>query len=109
MGNYFRQIYTSIHREWRTTAVDPCRRRERGGGFFFSSLPGVNSEKAIGVQRKSEGTQAVAQKARVINRRSGSGSASIVGVMGQMSAALMALPDAWLWPLYLSRNCEMKL
>lgn len=32
----------------------------------------------------------------MINWRSSSGSASIVGVMGQMSAALSALPDAWL-------------
>lgn len=32
----------------------------------------------------------------MINWRSSSGSAAIVGVMGQMSAALMALPDAQL-------------
>ncbi len=34
----------------------------------------------------------------MINWRSSSGSASIVGVMGQMSAALSASPDAWLNP-----------
>lgn len=44
---------------------------------------------------KGDGGQLVARReGRVINWRSSSGSASIVGVMGQMSAALMALPDA---------------
>ncbi len=43
------------------------------------------------------------REGEVINWRSSSGSASIVGVKGQMSVALMALPDAslnlrpWLW------------
>lgn len=46
-------------------------------------------------EEKGDGGQLVARReGQVINWRSSSGSASIVGVMGQMSAALMPLPDA---------------
>lgn len=63
----------------------------RQRGFF--PPPWVNSEKAVGVQRKGEGGQH-GEKGRVINSGGSSGSGSIVGAAGQASAALMALPDA---------------
>lgn len=92
MGNYFLQIYTSIHGEWWTTAADPCRRGERARGFF-SAIVGQLRKGHQGVEKK-QGRTAGGAKGRMINSGSSSGSVSIVGVMGQMSAALMALPDA---------------
>lgn len=95
MGNYFRQIYTSIHGEWRTTAVDPCRRGSAAEGFSAAVGQLRKSHRSV---EKKRGRSAGGAKGWVINSRSSSGSVSIVGVMGQMSAALMALPDAWLAP-----------
>lgn len=70
----------------------------RGARWRFSQLPWVSSEKAIRGVEKKRRRAASGAKGRVINSRSSSGSVSIVGVMGQMSAALMALPDAWIAP-----------
>lgn len=64
---------------------------------LFSAAVGQLRKGCQGVEEK-RGRAAGGAKGRVINSRSSSGSVSIVGVMGQMSAALMALPDAWIAP-----------
>lgn len=88
MGNYFRQIYTGIHVEWRTTVVDPSRRGCAAEGFISATVGQLRKGRR-GVEKRG-GRAAGGEKGRVINSRSSSGSVSIVGVVGQMSAALMA-------------------
>lgn len=71
-----------------------------GGGVWqrlFSVAVGQLRKGRRGVEKK-QGRAVGGEKGWVINSRSSSGPVSIVGVMGQMSAALMALPDAWLAP-----------
>lgn len=102
MGNYFRQIYTGSHAEWWTTVFDPHGQAGEGLAAFFFFLGASTGQPGLGRWigsrvggEKGNGGQLVARReGQVINWRSSSGSASIVGVMGQMSAALMALPDA---------------
>lgn len=102
MGNYFRQIYTGSHAEWWTTVFDPHGQAGEGlvafsFWFFFLELARVSLDwggRGVGSRvgwEKGDGGQVDARReGRVINWWS----ASIVGVMGQMSAALMAVPDA---------------
>lgn len=71
----------------------------RGSRQRFSAALGQLGWRRRGGDEKGEGGQLVARREGwLINWRSSSGSFSIVGVMGQMSTALMALPDAWLAP-----------
>lgn len=96
MGNYFRQIYTGSHAEWWTTVFDPQR---QGKQQRFSAALGQLEWGRWGAEQKGAGGQLVAwREGHVINWRSSSGSFSIVGVIGQMSAVLMALLDARLTP-----------
>lgn len=102
MGNYFRQIYTGSHAEWWTTVFDPHGQAGEGLLVFFlgGGVFGASTGQWEGVgswvgEEKGDGGQLVERReGRVINWRSSSGSASIVGAMGQTSAALMALPVA---------------